>query len=286
MTPDWDALFAELRRAASVAADGPAEPLSGGIWRVLSDRGPLFLKTCALTSAARLAAEGEGLALLGASAAFRVPEVVAVGATAADAFLATEWLDLRAPSAHIDREFGAELAGLHRITAPAHGWHRDNTIGPTLQLNAQSTSWLEFYRERRLGFQLDLAARNGFETELADLRRPLMAALTDLLASHEPPPSLLHGDLWSGNYACCDNRPAVYDPAVYFGDRETDLAMTRLFGGFSAAFYEAYADAWPLPPGHERRLPLYQLYHVLNHLNLFGRGYLAQTITLVRRLVA
>ena len=286
MTPDWDALFTNLRETASVVVDRNVERRTSETWRLQSNRGALFLKTARLAAADRLTAEGEGLALLQASSALRVPDVVAVGVTASDAYLAMEWLDLRAPSGAIDRRFGRQLAALHRVTAATHGWHRDNTIGLTRQVNTPSSSWLEFFADRRLMFQFELAARNGYEKEIADLRGQALAALPELLGAHEPPPSLLHGDLWSGNYACCENQPVIFDPAVYFGDRETDLAMTRLFGGFSTAFYDGYEESWPLPAGYAERLPLYQLYHVLNHLNLFGSGYLGQARTLVRRISA
>ena len=115
-----------------------------------------------------------------------------------------------------------------------------------------------------------------------------MARLQDSLEiffhDYVPQPSLLHGDLWAGNYAAVDGVPVIFDPAVYYGDRETDIAMTRLFGGFGEAFYDAYTRSWPLQPGHESRLELYQLYHVLNHLNLFGAGYLGRALELLRSL--
>ena len=283
MTANWDALLSELRKTASLVVDG-VEPQSGRMLRLRSNHGPLFVKTAPLDKADRLTAEAEGLAALRAADAVRVPDVIAVGTTDDDAYLAIEWLDLRQSSGNVDRLFGEQLAILHRVTAAAHGWHRDNTIGLTRQVNTRHPGWLQFYSECRLMFQADLAARNGYEREMSELRERLLPALPELLGDHDPQPSLLHGDLWSGNYACCDDQPVIYDPAVYFGDRETDLAMTRLFGGFSASFYRAYEETWPLPLGHERRLPLYQLYHVLNHLNLFGRGYLQQAQTLVRRL--
>ena len=175
---------------------------------------------------------------------------------------------------------------MHRTTRADFGWDRDNTIGSTPQINTPSSSWVAFYCDHRLGYQLETAARYGYGGELQLLGRRLMDSLDVLLADHRPEPSLLHGDLWGGNQASAADGPVVFDPAVYYGDRETDLAMPRLFGGFSSDFYAAYTEVWPLPPGHEQRLGIYQLYHVLNHLNLFGRSYLGQAMTLLRNALA
>jgi fructosamine-3-kinase len=153
-------------------------------------------------------------------------------------------------------------------------------------VNTPSASWTEFFRERRLRYQLELAARNGYGGRLQELGAELLAHIEPLLADHTPAPSLLHGDLWGGNAAVdSEGAPVIFDPAVYYGDREADLAMTRLFGGFSAAFYSAYESAWPLPKGARARVDLYNLYHVLNHVNLFGGGYEAQAESMMERLL-
>jgi protein-ribulosamine 3-kinase len=240
-----------------------------------------------LNSADRLAmfqAEAEGLAALRAAEAIRVPEPVCTGIAGAQSYLAIEYVDL---TGRLDgAAAGRRLACLHRCTSPDFGWHRDNTIGSTRQHNARASEWVAFWREHRLGFQLDLAARNGHGRALQDSGERLMAVLDDLIG-HEPRPSLLHGDLWGGNIgASPEGEPVIFDPAVYFGDRETDLAMTELFGGFGSDFYAAYREAWPLPPEYATRKILYNLYHVLNHLNLFGGGYLAQAKGMMDRLVA
>ena len=146
---------------------------------------------------------------------------------------------------------------------------------------------LESLRDQRLGYQLALAARNGCGGRLQECGALLLARMNEFFATYHPSASLLHGDLWGGNWATDDrNQPVIFDPAVYYGDREADLAMTRLFGGFGPAFYAAYEAAWPLDPGAPVRVGLYNLYHVLNHLNLFGRGYLAQALSLVDRVLA
>jgi fructosamine-3-kinase len=164
----------------------------------------------------------------------------------------------------------------HRRPGPRFGWPRDNYIGATPQANAWCDDWAEFWRERRLRPQLEQARSKGF-----DLGK---IALEDLLIKHQPEPALLHGDLWSGNAGFTAEGPVVFDPAVYYGDREADLAMTELFGGFPREFYDAYNEAWPLEAGYAQRKHLYNLYHLLNHLNLFGGGYLGQVSSTLRLL--
>ena len=144
--------------------------------------------------------------------------------------------------------------------------------------------WVDFFREHRLRFQLNLAAQNGYGGELQQLGAGLAERLPELFDGYEPVASLCHGDLWGGNWGVADGEPVIFDPAVYYGDRESDIAMTMLFGGFGRSFYRAYEQAWPMERGNERRLRLYQLYHVLNHLNLFGSGYLRQALELLRKL--
>ncbi|WP_040730101.1 fructosamine kinase family protein [Thiocapsa marina] len=240
-----------------------------------------------LNSADRLEmfeAESAGLAALGAANAIRVPEPVCTGVAGNQSYLAIEHLDL---AGRLDgAEAGRRLAQLHRCTAPDFGWHRDNTIGSTPQHNTQTFDWVEFWRVHRLGFQLDLAARNGHGRALSGSGERLMSVL-DHLIGHRPAPSLVHGDLWGGNIgATREGEPVIFDPAVYYGDRETDLAMTELFGGFGSDFYAAYREAWPMPPEYDTRRILYNLYHILNHLNLFGGGYLAQAKGMMDRLLA
>lgn len=232
-------------------------------------------------------AEAEGLAELKKAAAIRVPEVYDVGTNDDGAYIEMERLELMrdgARDAAMLGELGAGLASLHRHTAESHGWHRNNTIGPTPQHNSQTDDWVAFFRTYRLGFQLDLAARNGYSGELQDLGKRLAERLGDLFHDYAPLPSLLHGDLWAGNWGVADGAPVIFDPAVYYGDRETDIAMTQLFGGFGKAFFCEYERAWPLAAGSAERLELYKLYHILNHLNLFGSVYLNQALSILRHL--
>jgi fructosamine-3-kinase len=246
-----------------------------------------FRKSVPLTERWRLDAEVDGLARLARTGAIRVPRVLGQGTAGDEAWIELEWLDLRPADAAADARTGAALARLHADTAPAFGLDRDNAIGATPQPNAWSCDWVEFWRTRRLGFQLDLAARNGHGARLQDRGRRLLDEVPAFFAGYRPQPALLHGDLWAGNRAMLpDGTPVAFDPAVYYGDREADLAMTRLFGGFGSGFYAAYDTAWPLDAGAALRRDLYNLYHVLNHLNLFGRGYRAQAETMIDRLLA
>ena len=229
-------------------------------------------------------AEAAGLAELRSAGAVRVPEVFDVGTDADGAFIEMERLALRRGGDHDAAALGEQLAALHRHTAEQHGWHRDNTIGLTPQPNPQNSNWIEFFREHRLRFQLGLVEQKGYGGELQELGEALAVRLDKLFDSYDPAPSLLHGDLWAGNWGVADGVPVVFDPAVYYGDRESDIAMTQLFGGFGSAFYREYERAWPLAEGSSRRLELYKLYHVLNHVNLFGAGYLDQALSILRRL--
>lgn len=252
----------------------------------MSDSGRPFIKTAPAAALPMFEAEAAGLREIRSSNTIRVPEVYDVGSRDGAAYIEMERLQLRATTAADETEAGELLAAMHRVTAERFGWYRDNTIGPTPQHNPASDNWLEFYASARLQYQLELAAKNGYEGELQAAGAQLLQSLPALLAGHEPVASLLHGDLWGGNWGATQEGVVTFDPAVYYGDRETDIAMTRLFGGFGRNFYTAYERAWPLPPGHERRVALYQLYHVLNHLNLFGSGYLGKSLALLKQLAA
>jgi|SRR5688572_10731416 len=281
-------LSAALRRSV---APRPESRVHGGSindchrWQTAT--GPVFVKVCPRERDWILDAEADGLERLCAAAALRVPAVLARGVAGSDAFLALEWLDLRPVDAAADRAMGAALARLHRVQGASFGLDRDNAIGSTAQPNGVLADWPAFWRERRLGAQLDLAARNGHAGRLQDRGRRLLEQVAAFFEGYSPAPSLLHGDLWSGNRAALvDGTPVVFDPAVYHGDRETDVAMTRLFGGFGAGFYAAYDSEWPLDPGAATRRDLYNLYHVLNHLNLFGGSYRLHAESMIDRLLA
>ncbi len=243
-----------------------------------------------LNTADRLAmfkAEAEGLHEIAATHTVRVPLPVCSGVAANQAFLVLEYLPLRGLDAQAQETLGRQLAQMHRATAPRFGWKRDNTIGSTPQPNSETEDWVAFWRAQRLEFQLGLAADNGYGESLQHQGEKLLDQLPAFFRDYQPAVSLLHGDLWGGNAATTDTgEPVVFDPAVYYGDREADLAMTELFGGFSARFHAAYREAWPLDAGYRVRKNLYNLYHVLNHLNLFGGGYRTQAQQMIERLLA
>ena len=233
------------------------------------------------------AAEEDGLAALRGSGTVRVPAVVARGEHGDHAFLVLEWLELAPLGPASGQRLGLALAALHRTTRERFGWPSDNFIGATPQPNAPCDDWHAFFRDRRLHPQLRLAARNRLPSRMIDRGERLLADCGAFFRGHHPAASLLHGDLWAGNAAALgDATPVLFDPAVYAGDRETDLAMASLFGGFPPEFFAAYEDAWPLPDGHRVRRGLYNLYHVLNHANLFAGGYVRQAEETIERLLS
>ena len=287
--PDWRQLFAALREDGVRCADGARPRSVGGgdvsaAWRIDTTGSPVFVKTGGLEALDMLEGEAEGLRELKSAKVIRVPEVIGIGATDHNAYLAIEWIEFGRPSSEIERLFGQQLAEMHRQCKKRYGWHRDNTIGLTPQHNQWSDNWVGFFREQRLEFQLRLAEANGFSGELQSAGMNLKEKVDSLFGDYEPSASLLHGDLWGGNWAATNGQPVIYDPAVYFGDRESDIAMTQLFGGFGGGFYSAYQESWPMNAGYEDRFRLYQLYHVLNHLNIFGSAYLGKAMQLIREL--
>jgi len=265
-----------------------AVPISGGdinaAYRLtLTDGTRIFMKANRTASPAFFQAEADGLAAIRDTGAIGVPAMIAAGSDERYGnFLLLEWIG-PAPQKHdFWATFGHSLARMHLADADRFGWKRDNYIGSTPQVNAPRESWIAFFRDCRLAPQFK-QAQHWFD---ADMRRRvirLMDHLSDWLV--EPPrPSLLHGDLWSGNFITgADGQAWLIDPAVYVGHAEADLAMTELFGGFHPRFYAAYQEVNPLQAGYDERRDLYNLYHLLNHLNLFGAGYLSSAERIVRR---
>ncbi len=246
-----------------------------------------FVKLNAKQFVDMFSAESEGLLELARTEAIHVPRPICWGESSNHAYIVMECISLSRGSQASVQQLGKNIAKLHHIKAKKFGWHRDNTIGTTLQINQRCDSWLTFYREHRLRYQLDLASQNGVGGELKNLGDMLCDSLHLFFTGYQPAPSLLHGDFWSGNYAYNENaEPVIFDPAVYYGDREADIAMTELFGGFPESFYQAYNDCYPLDEGYQVRKTLYNLYHVLNHFNLFGGGYQQQAISMMKRLLS
>ncbi|MEL6496299.1 MAG: fructosamine kinase family protein [Cyanobacteria bacterium J06623_7] len=259
--------------------------VSGGCinqgYQVLGEGTSYFVKINSATRVEMFAAEALGLEQMYSTNTITVPQVVCWGVAENSSYIVLQWLDLASGDKQSWTEMGRQLAAMHRQgKSDRYGWSRDNTIGSTPQINTWMDNWADFFAHQRIGYQLKLANRRG-----GNFTNPenIINDVRERLADRQPQASLVHGDLWSGNAAiAADGAPMIFDPAAYYGDRETDLAMTELFGGFPSAFYRGYNEAWGLDDGYEQRKNIYNLYHVLNHFNLFGGGYGNQA----RRIIA
>jgi len=224
--------------------------------------------------------EANGLIEIAKSNSIRVPKVIHVD----DEYLVLEFVTSNSQVKGFGEVFGQQFASMHKTISEQFGFYEDNFIGSTHQKNIpQKENWIDFYYENRLLYQFNLAEKNGYlDSTLKNGIDFIEKILPNILTDSDEPPTLLHGDLWSGNYIS-DERgmPCLIDPAVYYGHREADLAMTKLFGGFSTEFYSSYNEAYPIKEGWEYRENIYKLYHVLNHLNLFGSGYYSQAVLLI-----
>ena len=254
-----------------------------------SPKESIFIKVNHLDAFPVLESEADSLTFIADTDSILCPTVILLGKTQEHAFLIMEYHHLI--STGDDYQLGKQLAEMHQSSikqqVKPYGFKNDNFIGLTAQHNQWKTNWCDFWINCRIRPQLHLAYQNGFRSQLEHHEDQLVTAITNLLNTYQPEPCLLHGDLWSGNKAFSQKtgEPIIFDPACYYGDRETDISLTRLFGGFSALFYQGYQDTWPLNPDFEQRHPLYNLYHILNHLNLFGAGYLRQSITMIDSLI-
>jgi len=244
-----------------------------------------FVKTNHTGRQSMFAAEAKGLQEMASSHTVKVPEVICYGDDGKQSYIVLEYLEMTGRADQVS--LGEQLAAMHRVTAERFGWAIDNTIGATEQRNLWNDNWLDFWRQQRLGFQLQLAADNGYGGELQSLGEKLLNDMPKLFTGRKISPSMLHGDLWGGNVAGLrDGTPVIFDPAFYYGDREADLAMTYVFGGFSPDFYASYQNAWPLDDGFALRKTFYNIYHIINHLNLFGGGYHGQSIHMMQQVLA
>lgn len=275
---DLDSIREQLAEAGWDAGEFRGEEaVAGGVHaahRLRFERADVFLKTNRIENAAMLAGEAEALFRLRQTGTVILPRPLLHGVAGEIAWLALRWIDLGPASVEAQSRLGRMVAALHRVEADRHGWPNDNHIGLIAQRNGWCDDWAEFFADRRLAFQLQLAERKFGNEDWVRRGFELVERVPRLLDGHAPVASLLHGDLWSGNMAMrADGMPIVFDPASWYGDRETDIAMSELFGGFSRAFYSAYEQEWPLDDGYLARRPLYQLYHVINHANMFGGGY-------------
>jgi fructosamine-3-kinase len=253
--------------------------------RIESSNQYFFVKINSSDNFSMFEAEASGLQEIYNSRTLRVPVPICWGRNESRSWLVMEFLERGSAGREGAESLGRGLASMHRFSSEKFGWVRDNTIGTTPQFNRLSFNWIQFWRDHRLGYQLQLAKANGYTGKLQPLGERLMAELDAFFMDTLTVPSLLHGDLWSGNYTFDSaGQPVLFDPAIYYGDREADLAMTELFGGFPTNFYAAYRETYPLDPGYVIRKDLYNLYHILNHLNLFGEGYLNQAEEMMEKL--
>ncbi|WP_293351261.1 MULTISPECIES: fructosamine kinase family protein [unclassified Microcoleus] len=261
-----------------------------------------FAKINQASQIAMFETEALGLQQMAQTQTIRIPQPICWGTEGNSAYIVLEWLDLRSGASEIaSAEMGRKLAAMHKYTPPSppllrggekansslltgcFGWDRNNAIGSTPQINNWTADWAEFWAQHRIGYQLKLARRRGGNFSKGET---LLAAIPKLLEGYKPQPSLVHGDLWGGNASVtAGGEPVIFDPAAYWGDREVDIAMTELFGGFSPAFYRGYNEVWLLDSGYEKRKTLYNLYHILNHFNLFGGSYESQANQMINRIL-
>lgn len=241
-------------------------------YKISDGKHRFFVKTNEKIQLSNFESEREGLEHLSNTQLFKVPKVIFSGLVSDHSFLVLEHITMTQGDERSWFHFGQCLAKLHaNHSQQMYGWQEDNFIGLTPQSNLWQKKWSCFFAEQRIGFMLQLLSEKGHELANID---SVVDSIKSLLAGHNPKSSMLHGDLWQGNTGFHANQPVLFDPAFYFGDRETDLAMTELFSRFPESFYQGYADIWPLEDDYQFRKPIYQLYHVLNHALLFGGHYL------------
>ncbi len=254
-------------------------------FKVSDEKHSYFVKTNRQQLAYMFEAEARALKELFQTQTVKAPEPVSFGVCGHECYFVMQWLDLAGtPGGEL---FGRSMAELHRHTSEQFGFYLDNTIGSTHQLNQWSNDWVDFWQKQRLGYQLDLAKQNGFSGQLTGLGLRLIEKTPLFFNSYKPVASLLHGDLWSGNWSSDGNgSPVIFDPASYYGDREADLAMMELFGHPGRQFFDAYNDVFPLDDGYVLRKKFYNVYHILNHANLFGASYAMQAQNMIEDLLA
>ncbi|HAC63580.1 MAG TPA: hypothetical protein DCF68_08580 [Cyanothece sp. UBA12306] len=243
-----------------------------------------FVKINQASQVEMFAAEALGLKQMLATNTIRIPQPICWGMADRASYIVLEWLEFGRGTNQSWTQMGKQLAKMHQVQGSSKfGWERNNTIGSTPQINTWTENWADFFAEYRIGYQLKLARRRGGNfPEYSQV----VAMVRDALRDRQPQPSLVHGDLWSGNVAVTqDGEPVILDPATYHGDHEVDLAMTELFGGFPGSFYRGYEEVFPLEPGYQKRKTLYNLYHILNHFNLFGGGYSSQANQMIQQII-
>jgi len=291
-TLDWQHIVKQLELAIGHSFSIiKTRTVSGGCinsaYVLEGEKSSFFLKLNREELLSMFEAEFAGLKEISQTKTVNVPQPIICGVSVDKAFIILENIEFGTGNTKSDAKLGQQLALLHQTERAYYGWQLNNTIGSTEQINDSSDDWVSFWSEYRLGFQLSLAEKNGYGGSLIRSGERLSETLDCFFSNYTPQPSLLHGDLWSGNAGVTKKGdPIIYDPACYYGDREADIAMTELFGGFGSSFYAAYNDFYPLDSGYSSRKTLYNLYHILNHLNLFGEGYLHQAENMINSLLA
>lgn len=286
--PQIDSLLDYIESTTNITFSGRTiRSVGGGSINAAYQIDGTFLKVNSPHLSSMFEAEAAGLSEMAASNTIRIPEVLSIGNNQDYAYLLLEYIPLKNLRGAAAILCGEQLAQMHQQTQPYFGWHQDNTIGSTPQHNDRDHDWSSFYQQQRISQQLSFAKQNGFGGTLQDKGHRLIESVPSFFSNYQPDPALLHGDLWGGNAGADDQgNPVIFDPACYYGDREADIAMTELFGGFSPDFYAAYRATYPLDSGYTTRKTLYNLYHILNHLNLFGGGYLSQSESMIDQLLA
>ena len=265
-------------------------PVTGGSinssFKACSDHQCFFIKINTKAHFSMFRAEEIALLELASQASIRVPQPICIGQNQKHSFIVMEFLSMIPASEKTLNQLGEQLAKMHYYQKKLFGWQQNNTIGLTKQINTFSDDWTQFWQKNRLGFQLEQAKGNGMPLPILEKGLRLQQHIPVFFTDYNPYPSLLHGDLWGGNMGSDkQGKPVIFDPAIYYGDRETDLAMTELFGGFSAEFYQAYNSILPVDSGYSIRKRIYNLYHLLNHFNLFGGSYLSQVESTLDRVL-
>lgn len=247
-----------------------------------------FVKTRAYDDTQQLHLEAEGLDEINAANTLLTPRVICWGLTKNEhpqqEYLVLSHIRFIAPKPDDFARLGAQLAAMHSLNKyTQYGWLHDNYIGASIQTNGRSANWSEFFAEQRIASMLERLAIQGHQFTTST---PVVQLCKDVLSSHCPHPALVHGDLWHGNIGFCHKGPVIFDPAIYIGDGETDLAMAELFGGFPSSFFEGYAGHTPIDKNYAKRKLFYQFYHILNHTLLFGAHYQQQADMLLQKINA
>ncbi|WP_286235795.1 fructosamine kinase family protein [Thalassotalea sediminis] len=285
----WNSIGKAIEQALSTSFSiEETTPITGGdinqCFLVSGQKQRYFVKINDKSVLEHFEAEAYSLNKIRESECIACPEVITTGIAFDRAFLVLNVIDFHQPSNKVWRLFGKQLAEMHKHTTHGQfGWQQDNVIGSTLQTNRWSSNWRQFFAEQRIGWQLQLLTEKSIVLGDIDF---ITDTCHQILLNHQVKPCLLHGDLWRGNVGFSHQQPVIFDPASYYGDREADIAMTELFGAFPEAFYQSYHEYYPLPPAYDVRKHVYNLYHVLNHANLFGGVYIDQSKACIHRILS